>query len=85
MPFQEGFGAFPGKGLDEDRSRVGERHHEQGDLRLLAGQSNRRFAEIDLGLDSTSDEGSSKPAIAPPGSDGEKAAPKAPKQNTKSK
>ena len=50
MPFQEGLRAFPRKGLDENRSRVGQRHHEQGDLRLLARQPDRRFAEVDLGL-----------------------------------
>ena len=50
MPFQERLRAFPGKDLDEDRSRVRQRHHEQGDLGLLAGQLDRRFAEVDLGL-----------------------------------
>ena len=50
MPFQEGLRALPGKDLDEDGSRVGQRHHEQGDLGLLAGQPDRRLAEVDLGL-----------------------------------
>ena len=50
MPFQERLGAFAGKRLDEDRARVRQRHHEQRHLRLLAGQPDRRFAEVDLGL-----------------------------------
>ena len=33
MPFQTGLGALPRTGLHEDRLRVGQRHHQQGDLR----------------------------------------------------
>ena len=50
MAFQERLRAFAGKGLDEDRARVGQRHHEQGHLRRLAGQLDGRFAEVDLGF-----------------------------------
>ena len=50
MPLQKRLGAFPWKRLHEDGSRVGERHHEQRDLRLLTGQSDRRFAEVHLGF-----------------------------------
>jgi hypothetical protein len=50
VPFQKVLGAFPGKGLQEDRPRVEERHHEEGDLPFLTGQPDRRFAEGDLRL-----------------------------------
>src|SRR5277367_1717657 len=50
MPFQKGLRALPRKDLDEDRSRVRQRHHEQRDLGLLASQPDRRLAEVDLGL-----------------------------------
>jgi hypothetical protein len=50
MPFQEDLGTFSWESLNEDRSRVGQRHHEQGDLRLLACQMDRGCAEIDLGF-----------------------------------
>ena len=50
MALQERLGAFPGKCLDEDRSRIGQRHHEQRDLRLVASQPDRGFTEIDLGF-----------------------------------
>src|SRR4029077_2212807 len=50
VPLQKGLRAFPRKYLEEDRSRVGQRHHKQGNLDLLAPQQNRRFAEVDLGL-----------------------------------
>ncbi len=50
MPFQKGLGAFARKRLNEDRSRVGQRHHEQGDLRLDAVQLHGGFAEINLSL-----------------------------------
>src|SRR5262245_61710580 len=50
MPFQEGLGTLPRKGLDEERSRIRQRHHKQGHLRLLAGQPNRGFAKVYLGF-----------------------------------
>ncbi len=50
VSFQERLRALPGKDLDEDGSRVRQRHHEQGDLGLLAVQPNRRLAEVDLGF-----------------------------------
>jgi hypothetical protein len=48
VPFQEGLGAFAWERLNEDRSRVGQRHHEQRHLRLDAGELDRRLAEVDL-------------------------------------
>ncbi len=50
MPFQEGLRALSRKNLDRDRPGVRQRHHEQGDLGLLASQPDRRLAEVDLGL-----------------------------------
>jgi hypothetical protein len=48
MPLQEGLRAFPWKSLNEDRSRVRQRHHEQGRLSLHAIELNGGFAEVDL-------------------------------------
>ena len=42
--------AFAGKHLAEEGVAERQRHHEVGDLRLLALQSNDRFAEVGLGL-----------------------------------
>src|SRR6516225_5450415 len=50
MPFQEGLGTLTRKGLDEERSRIRQRHHKQSHLRLLAGQPNRGFAKVHLGF-----------------------------------
>src|SRR3984885_13850820 len=50
MSFQEGLRALSRKNLDRDRPGVRQRHHEQGDLGLLAGQLDRRLAEVALGL-----------------------------------
>ena len=50
MSFQERLRALSRKDLDKDRPRVRQRHHEQGDLDLQAGQSDRGLTEIDLGL-----------------------------------
>lgn len=47
MPLQERLSAFPGESLQEDRPRVGERHHEEGQLPLLAGEPDRRLTEVD--------------------------------------
>lgn len=50
VSFQKRLRALPRKGLHEDGPRIRERHHEQGDLCLLSGQTDRRFAKVDLRL-----------------------------------
>jgi len=48
VAFEEGFGAFSRKRLDEDRVGIRQCHHEQRDLGLLAIQPDIGKTEIDL-------------------------------------
>ena len=41
MSFEKRFRALPRKGLNEDRIRIGQRHHEQRDLRQFTLQPGR--------------------------------------------
>jgi hypothetical protein len=50
VSFQKRLRALPGKGLDEGGFRARERHYKQGDSSLPASESDRRLAEIELGL-----------------------------------
>ena len=50
MAFLERLGALPGKDLAEEGVRVGQRHDEVGDLRLLPVQAERRFPKVGLRL-----------------------------------
>ncbi len=50
MTLLKDLGALLGKGLTEDRVGVRQRHHEEGNLDLVAAEKDLRLAEVDLSL-----------------------------------